>query len=461
MTSLVFLGIFFIPFSSFRGIPALGEFAREPSVIFFFFAFLVLIADVLVRKRIIFPIRNLMFQVVLVLFLWFIIATLLNLPNIHNYYFKGASGYERFILQYGVLLLSGVFFLTTYFNVFRRYDSKTLFYKVRKIFYYSMCIVATYGILEILILKFKMAFLHYILWFFNFFPFTEVYLDYGHDRISSVTFEAPALATYLFTVAGWMFSYIITEKGFKKYIPALLVIVLGFFSGSRAALFVITFQVLIFGFLLIRKRKHHQILITVVSLSSVAILFLGIFRGPEIAETIVEKATSFDVRDNKHAISNRSRFGIQYANFLVFLEHPVTGIGYGMQSFEARYKYPKWATVSNWEFRLKYLNENNPNFPPGYNLYARILAEAGIIGMMIFLSLIFLILFTTFRLIKKNDDRYLLAIVIFISMIGFCFNWLKVDTIRVFGFWINFALLLTITANSKFTFSLKKDNAPE
>ena len=40
-------------------------------------------------------------------------------------------------------------------------------------------------------------------------------------------------------------------------------------------------------------------------------------------------------------------------------------------------------------------------------------------------------------------------------MIGFIMNWFKMDTIRVFGFWINFALLLILTRNIKFKIDKK------
>jgi O-antigen ligase len=459
IAALVFLGIFFIPFTSWSGISALGEFGREGAFLFFVLAAIGLGIQATLTRKLAVPFRNLLFQVMLLLFLWFVITTILNLSTIDEYYFKGVSGYERFISQFIVLLISGFAFLVTFFNVFRRFDHLRLFYKLRRVFFYSMLIVASYGILEILILVFNMDFLYNILWFYNFFPFTEVSLDYAINRISSVTFEPPALATYLFTVSGWMFSYIITEKGLKRFIPALVTIVLALFSDSRAGLVIIFVQILVFGVLLIKKRKHHQLLIKLLALSTVAIIVIGAVKGQEIATYIKEKITSFDVRDSQHSISNRSRFGIQYSSFTVFQENPVLGVGYGMQAYEGRKKYPKWATVGNWEFRLKYLNENDPRFPPGYNIYTRLLAETGIIGILIFLLFLTLILVTTLRVLKKNDDRYLLAVVICISMVGFYFNWLKVDTIRVFGFWVNFALLLSMTAGSTFVVNTKKPDA--
>mgnify|MGYP003332648669 CR=1 FL=1 len=90
-----------------------------------------------------------------------------------------------------------------------------------------------------------------------------------------------------------------------------------------------------------------------------------------LANKFLSRVTPCDL--SKHALSNKSRFGIQQAMFEVFLENPISGTGYGLQAFESWKKYPNWAKNNNWEFRLKYLNQNDKKFPPGYNLYLRIL----------------------------------------------------------------------------------------
>jgi O-antigen ligase len=457
IAAVVFVGIFFIPFSSFSGISFLGEFSKEPAAIFFFGAFFLLLVLAAIQRKIAIPFNNLLFQVVLLLIAWFFITTVLNIPAIHNYYFKGIGGYERFIRQYAVLLISAVFFFLTYYNVFINYSSKELFTKVRRVFLFSMVIVTAYGFFEILIVKFGMGVFYNVINLFDYFPFTNVYL-HGGSRISSVTFEAPALATYLLTVSGWMFSYIITEKGMLRFVPSLAIIVLALFSDSRAALVVIFLQIVVFGFLLLKKKRHHQLFIKIAALSTVAILVIGVAKGDVIAEYITEKLTSFGVEDDQHSISNRSRFGIQQASLMVFEENPIIGVGYGQQAYEARERYPRWATAGNWEFKLKYLNQSDPQFPPGYNIYTRILAEGGIIGMIIFASLLILIMWVCLVVTQKNDDRYLLALVILISMVGFYFNWLKMDTVRVFGFWINLALLVAITRKTRFVANLKQRN---
>ncbi len=457
MSLCVFAGIFFIPFTSYEGISFLGEFSKESSSIFFLIAGGILVLQTILTKSIYIPYRNILFQILLLLFSWFLISNILNLSDIKGYYFKGISGPERFIRQYAVVVISGILFFLTYLNVFQRYSSEELFFKIRKIISYSMVVVTSYAVLEILIIKFKFSFLYTVLELYNFFPFVEVGLDYNLSRISSVTFETPALATYLFTVAGWMFSYMLTDKGIKAFMPGVVTIVIAVFSDSRAGLFVIFLQAVVFGILLVRQRKYHRILIKIIGLTATVFLLIGVFKGRDIANYIGEQVNSFEVKDDQHGISNRSRFGIQYASLLVFLQNPVVGVGYGQQAYEARNMYPAWATKDNWEFRLKYLNFQDSSFPPGYNIYTRLLAETGIVGIAIFLLLLLLILVFSFDIIKKNDSRYLLAIVIFTSMVGLYFNWLKMDTIRVFGFWINFALLLSIVGKTNQVF-LNKQN---
>ncbi len=455
IATIFFLGVFFIPFSSFEGLSFLGEYKKEASFFFFITAFLLLGLSFVFTHKIKIPYKNPLFVLLVIIVTWFFIATLLNAPNIKGYYFKHTSGLIRFIRQYAVLLMSSIVLLITYYNVTSRYSNQIIFQKIRKVFFLSLLVVSTYGFMEILIIKFKIAALKPVLELFDFFPFTEVFLDPWGERISSVTFEPPALATYLLTISGWMFSYILTSKGLKKFIPSALVLMLALFSGSRAGLVIILVQVVVFSIALIKKRKYHQLLIKLMAGVTVIVLLIGLIKGPEIVEYLSEKFSSFSVYDDEHTISNKSRFGIQYALYQVFLDHPISGVGYGQQAYEMIKNLPPWSTFNNWEFKYKYLNPEHPSFPPGYNIFVRILAESGIIGFLLFAGWLLFILYTCFSLFNKNNQNSIFALVLFISMVGFIMNWMKMDTIRVFGFWINFALLLTLTRETRFKIAKK------
>lgn len=443
-----FVGVFFIPFNSFTGLSIFGEFKNEAPTYILPFAFIFLGIQIVFSKKFYIPFNNILFKLWLLVLLWIITSFFLNYTTISGYFFKGITGKERFLRQFISLLISGVVFFLLYYNVLRRYTASQLFYKIRRVFLWSFIVVSTYGLLEISILKFGMGFLTQYLQLFDYFPFTSVDIEYGSKRISSVTFETPALATYLFMVAGWMFSYMITEKKWYKYVPGFLVIVLAMFSDSRAGLAIIFLQFAIFLILLIRKREHHKLLIKIAAVGIAGVVLIGVAKGKEIAEYVVEKATSFDTNDEDHSISNKSRFGLQYANFLVFKDHPWSGVGYGQQTFEAKKKYPRWATTNNWEFRVFYLNPNESSFPPGYNMFTRLLAETGIIGVVIFMFFLIAILYICYEILKKNDDRYLLCLIILISMVGVYMNWLKTDTFRSFSFWIHLAILIIISNKS-------------
>ena len=456
ITAVFFTGIFFIPFNAYNGPDFLGEMQNEAAVIFFLIAFALICIAAIFSKKFYIPYKNLLFQLVVLFFIWLIIATLLNSSNIIDYYFKKTSGVERFVRQYLSLFISGGIFFITYYNIFRRYTNEKLFFKLRKVLLYSLGIVSIYGFLEVLVVKFKIFPVYNVLRYFEYFPFTKVYLDFNLDRISSVTFEPPALATYLLTIAGWMFSYIITEKGFKKYIPAIAVVSLAFFSESRAGMGIMLVQVFIFFTLLVAKRRFHQTFIKIVLVGLLGLTVVGIVKGKVLADFVIEKATSFTVDEGAHSTSNKSRFGLQYAMFKTFQEFPISGVGFGQQTYEAIKHYPIWSTRNNWEFRVKYLNEEDPRFPPGYNVYLRLLAESGIVGFLIFVTLLFLIIYVCVVLFRRNTKENLIIAVILISMVGFYLNWLKGDTFRVFGFWMNLALLIKIMNNTKLIYKKKE-----
>ena len=136
---------------------------------------------------------------------------------------------------------------------------------------------------------------------------------------------------------------------------------------------------------------------------------------------------------------------MQYAQLQVFKEHPIVGVGLGQQAYYSKYHYPPWAATSNYEFKLWYKNPNVRNFPPGYNLYIRILAENGIIGFLIFALIIATTLYKSIQLYFKKDlIKNILGVVLTISIVGIAINWLQIDTYRLYGFWLFLAILYAV-----------------
>ena len=272
------LGIFFIPFNSWSGIGFLGEYYRDSCFLFFSFAFVL----VLFKRRINIPIKNLIFQFLILFILWSILATLFNAHNIADYYFKQTSGLSRFINQFGSLIIASIIIPLTFYNGFKWININKTFRLIRRVVLASLIIVLIYSIIEILIVKFDMVNLKKpILNLFDYFPFTEAKTDMRLRRISSVTFEPPALGTYLLSIAGWMFSYILTEKKNFKYLPTVIVLFLGFMSGSRAAFFAIIIQFIIASIIFLKnKNLTRNLYRIIIGLSTASILTIAYFSEP-------------------------------------------------------------------------------------------------------------------------------------------------------------------------------------
>lgn len=438
---LFFLGLFFFPFNSFEGIKALGEFKNESGAYFFLLGFILLFF----QKKISLPLYNSVFKIILVFLGWCFLSTLLNFQNVENSYFKHTTGINRFIRQYVSLLLSGIVFFLFYYNVLIKMEIKEILYKIRTVFLYSLFTATVVGFFELLAGYYGISLARYAFYVLDYFPFFEKRLI--GDRISSIADEPPFFAVYLITISGWMFSYILTNKGFLKYIPTLLILVLTFYSGSRTALIVIFVQVIIFFLTTVSREKIIKNTIRATVVFSFLTVCIFIFNGDKIIKAFEEKIESLDFKSNlTKNISNQSRFGMQYAALQVFLEHPVIGVGYGQQTYYSRFHYPAWAMKNNYEFDEAYKNPAVKAFPPSYNMYTRILAELGLVGISIFIFLIYFSIKKIKFLIKnKNGEKQVLAIILLVGLSGLFINLLQIDTFRLYGLWLYLAILTVLT----------------
>lgn len=446
------LGIFFIPFNQFEGLPFLGEYSDESATYFFLIGLVFLLIESFVIGKISIPYKNSLTLLLFLFIIWTAFSTLINIETVSTSYFKQTSGFNRYIRQSISLIISAVFFTIFFWNVIKNYAVFEIFKFIRKIILYSFLFVSVYGFIEIAIVFFGMGFLKPVLESFEYFPFVNTYYhEGGRIGISSVTFEIPSLGTYLITVFPWMVSYIYTEKKLYKYIPLLFILILLFFSDSRSALIVILSQIAVFTFLLILDSRYRKKTLKILRFGIALVVLATFVKSDQIIKTVEEKADRVDFVNNlTSSVSNQSRFGIQYATLQVFKENPIAGVGLGQVAYHNRYHYPYWATHNNWEFDLKYNNQTVKSFPPLYNLYTRILGELGIIGFLLFGGLIFLTLYYSFLLWKISNDRYrFVGMILLISFVGMSINWLQLDHFKQYGFWLSLVILIKCRTDFK------------
>lgn len=442
-TFLFFLGFFFFSFNEYQGLSFLGEFKTESGALFFLSGFLVLMIECVAKKKIAIPYKSTLFQLLLLFLLWCFFTTICNANTVFSNYFKHTGGVNRFLRQYFSLLLSCIIFFLLYWNVIYKMRASEILLKIRKVFLLSLIIAFVYGFLETLVVIFGFGFLYPVLNLFSYFPFLEVSL-HSSARISSIAYEPPFLAIYLITISGWMFSYIVTHKSPFKFLPAFAVLFLTYFSGSRTGLVVVLIQLFIFCTFLYKDPRFKSYIIKSIIGFGVVFSLLLLFNGEKIIGSISEKIDSLDFKKNlTKNVSNQSRFGMQYAALQVFKENPLIGVGFGQQAYHIRTHYPIWATRNNYEFELLYKNKNEKSFPPGYNIYTRLLAETGLVGICLFLMLLYFSFREVKTLLKKaKGEERIILIIILISLSGLYINWLQIDTFRMYGVWLSLAILI-------------------
>lgn len=442
-----YLGLFFFSFNQVEVMPFLGEYIKEFGAIFFFLGFFLMLFEILITKKINFPFKNVLFRLILIFYLFTFISIIINYDTVQENFFKRISGFNRFTRQLISLSIPIFIFIPFFWRVYKNWSIEKIFYTTRRCFFISLLFCTFYSFWEVLYYYFGISQASKVLDVLSLLPFlSRTYISGG--RIAAFTYEAPALAIYLITISGWMFSYILTEKkGIIKILPTFLVLILTFFSGSRTGLFVIFLLFIFFIILLYKKNIFRiQIKIFIISFFSLSIL-IGITKSDKIKNAINEKIESFDFVNNlKSSVSNRTRIGMQYASLEVFKENPFFGVGYGQQAFHTRFYYPRWSKKDNYEFSEFYLNKKIPSFPPGFNLYLRILTEMGLFGLFIWIMILFYSIFLCIKLYKRSNNQLskTLIISIFISLMGLYINWLQIDTFRMYGVWLYFVILMLL-----------------
>lgn len=451
--NLFFIGMFLLPFNSDvpKWLGFLGEFKRDSSPIFFLISFLLLLILSAVRGRIFIPIKSKEFVLWTAFIFVILLTTLINGPVIIGYYFKQTNGFERFIRQFISLIISGGVLFVLYLNVCHDLGVKQLFFRVRKIFLFSFSLVTICGVLQYLILTHGLIGLKPISDLFNYLPFVDIVYDFKIHRLTSITYEPPALGSYLLTVSGFMFSYIFTSNKSTRFIPFILVVLLCVFARSRTALIVIIVQCLFGIYYAYKKLPKFRTIFTKMTLFSIIVMtLLLIFKGNSIIEVVGERINELNFIGNIDrtsrglSVSNKSRMGIQYANFQVAKENPFFGVGWGQQAYEAKEYYPEWAIIHNYEFRDMYLNEKVRSFPPGYNMYLRIWTEVGVFGLLLFLLFLFVVLKNTIIRFNNKKELNYVTIALMISFFGYFLNWIQIDSFRQYGFWLCLALLIKL-----------------
>jgi len=249
-------------------------------------------------------------------------------------------------------------------------------------------------------------------------------------RVRSLASEASFFGMYIAILLPWILGRCFLDR--SRY-PSIFffifgyVIVLVLFSLSRTA-YILRLGVFVVGFFAVTMVSFDYVSNTLPE-TDIGAVYESLFSN-----------------DN---LSNVARYGSQLAAWNMFLDHPLFGVGYGMYGFYAPQYYPveAWRSI---EIGMWASNGVGWPWPPTHNLYARVLAELGGVGLMVYLSLLSSLFFRIWRCcvsrdVKQGTDARLLAM----TLLGVVLQGFNVDAFRSISMWIVFALVLNVTIEGR------------
>ena len=142
-------------------------------------------------------------------------------------------------------------------------------------------------------------------------------------------------------------------------------------------------------------------------------------------------------------------------------ESPIMGVGVGASGFYIYDHLPDWALTTVPEI-ARQLSPKNRLYPNPKNMYVRLLAETGLIGLFIFMAFLFSVLGDALRALQSRTSlgRY-------VGIAGI-FSWFAIalynvtqDSFATPNIWINFGILVGMTAFLSDSGEILNSQAPD
>jgi hypothetical protein len=299
------------------------------------------------------------------------------------------------------------------------------------------------------------------------------------NRVSGMAYEPAWLAGQIGTVyLPWLFASLLTRVRATRF-KWLEMILLGFAlllllaTYSRGGLLTAGVA-LVLTFLFTGRKELREIWVWFLSgfrggmglllrLGAITIV-LGVMIGAALFLSRKEYITRlFDtnaqsVEDFIVQNSAGARGAYTFGALGAYDESPITGVGLGASGFYIYNNLPDWAMTFVPEI-ARQLSPDSNLYPNPKNMYARLLAETGLIGFFVFFAFLFSVLGDALIAFKNGS-----AFMRFLGVMGL-FSWIAIliynatqDSFAIPNIWINFGILAGVTAHALET---KSESVPE
>lgn len=432
--NILYVAIVGMPFiSSFNGIDALGGLGKQLS--FYPMMLGLIIWGILIAKGGVVKIpQSVEFKIIVLFMLWLFFSGMINLPTFMDLNYQGVNGINRFIIQLGSFIFYVLISLVAY-NWISQLNNPIKI--LRNGIYVSFFIAGLYSVMELIAfvsLDYTISAISAVDSVFRENSIEGFFLG----RLRSVSAEASYFGMYAAMIMPWLVTGFLKANKNKIFYGVIngYFLILVFMTASRTAYLLIFLELL----LMIVLFKEQLILNMKHMLIPLFIFVICIVCG---AAQLIDKMSidvitiMLSITDSSgENLSNIARYGSQLAALNIFLDNPVFGVGYGMFGFYAPDYYP---SIAWYSFEVKDWGSNiiGGKWPPVHGLYARLLAETGGIGLIIWLLFIVFSVKRTFDVIALcNDDLKLDVKAILISLLASFACGFNVDGFIVIGMWI-------------------------
>jgi hypothetical protein len=281
------------------------------------------------------------------------------------------------------------------------------------------------------------------------------------NRVSGMAYEPAWLAGQIATIyLPWLLAALLTKVRVTRF-KWLEIILFGFAlllllatysrGGLLTAGFALFFTLLTAGRNEVRLgwnwflQRGLPLRIGILLIALGGIVGAGVFLGQKgyIARLFSSDAESLDEFIIENSAGARAAYTASAMG--AYEKSPLVGVGLGASGFYMYDNLPDWALTTVPEI-ARQLSPENRLYPNPKNMYVRLLAETGLIGLFCFLAFLFSILGDV--LLALKDDR---TIIRFAGIAGL-FSWLAVamynvtqDSFATPNLWINFGILAGIS----------------
>jgi len=302
------------------------------------------------------------------------------------------------------------------------------------------------------------------------------------DRVSGLAYEPAWLAGQISTTyLPWLVAAVLTRIRVTRF-KWFEVILLGFAlllllatysrGGLLTALAALALTFLFAGRAEIRAgwkwfvagfQRGRELLLRlgIVVLLLGVLIGAGLFLGQKGYVTRLFNSNAESVEEFIIENSAGARAAYTFGALGAYEESPWLGVGLGASGFYIYDHLPDWSMTTVPEI-ARQLNPENRLYPNPKNMYARLLAETGLIGFFLFIAFQFSILGDVLTTLQKKT-----ALMRYLGIAGL-FSWFAItiynatqDSFATPNIWINLGILAGMTAYAFESENSYRQNAPD